>query len=99
MTCEIKHAAKEVARATEALNQAYCEGYKEGVCSSHESYRNYREVAKEVIALESKLKSLKEVAIKSAIKSGEKTKNIADSYGITPARVSQIAPRTKGGGD
>lgn len=92
MSADIKKAFNSIQKAEETLYKAYEKGFEDGVYSA---YRDYNEVAREVAQLECQLRSFKDAAIKAAIESGERTRDIAESYGISSARVSQIAPRRK----
>lgn len=48
---------------------------------------------KDIAALEQKVMELRNCAIKAEIANGVPTKNVAEKYDISSARVSQIAPR------
>ncbi|WP_175751253.1 hypothetical protein [Burkholderia anthina] len=48
---------------------------------------------KDIAALEKKVMELRNNAIQAEVTSGVPTKDVAMKYGVTPARVSQIAPR------
>lgn len=45
--------------------------------------------------LQETVDDLRNSAIRGEVASGQKTKDVAGKFGITPARVSQIAPRRK----
>ncbi len=45
--------------------------------------------------LQATVDELRDSAIRGEIASGQKTKDVADKFGITSARVSQIAPRRR----
>lgn len=96
MSADIKKAFNNLQNAENTLQKAYEKGYEDVVYSA---YRDYNEVAQEIAQLECQLKSFKDTAIKAAVQSGERTRDIAESYGISSARVSQIAPRGKLKGD
>ncbi len=51
---------------------------------------------KDIAALEQKVMELRNCAIKAEIANGVPTKNVAEKYDISSARVSQIAPRRNG---
>lgn len=48
---------------------------------------------RDIAALERKVMELRNRAIKAEVANGVPTKNVAERYAITAARVSQIAPR------
>lgn len=48
---------------------------------------------KDIAALEQKLMELRNSAIQAEVASGVPTKSVAEKYGVSSARVSQIAPR------
>ena len=45
--------------------------------------------------LQQTVDEMRDSAIRGEIASGQKTKDVADKFNITPSRVSQIAPRRK----
>jgi Mg2+ and Co2+ transporter CorA len=47
----------------------------------------------DIAALEVKVMELRNSAIQAEVANGVPTKNVAGKYGVTPSRVSQIAPR------
>ncbi|MFG9294936.1 hypothetical protein [Pseudomonas aeruginosa] len=51
--------------------------------------------AREIGRLQQSLDDLRDSAIRGEIASGQKTKDVAEKFNITPSRVSQIAPRRK----
>lgn len=51
--------------------------------------------AEEIGRLKQSLDDIRDSAIRGEIASGQKTKDVAEKFKITPARVSQIAPRRK----
>jgi hypothetical protein len=51
--------------------------------------------AREIGRLQQSLDDLRDSAIRGEVASGQKTKDVAEKFNITPARVSQIAPRRK----
>ena len=48
---------------------------------------------KDIAALEQKVMELRNSAIQAEVANGIPTKNVAEKYGVSAARVSQIAPR------
>lgn len=51
--------------------------------------------AREIGRLQQSVDDLRDSAIRGEIASGQKSKDVAEKFGMTPARVSQIAPRRK----
>jgi len=51
--------------------------------------------AREIGRLQQSLDDIRDSAIRGEIASGQKTKDVAEKFNITPSRVSQIAPRRK----
>jgi peptidoglycan hydrolase CwlO-like protein len=51
--------------------------------------------AREIGRLQKSLDDIRDSAIRGEVASGQKTKDVAEKFNITPARVSQIAPRRK----
>lgn len=51
--------------------------------------------AQEIGRLQQSLDDIRDSAIRGEIASGQKTKDVAEKFKITSARVSQIAPRRK----
>lgn len=51
--------------------------------------------AREIGRLQGSLDDIRNSAIRGEVASGQKTKDVAEKFKITPARVSQIAPRRK----
>lgn len=51
--------------------------------------------AAEINALESQMVTIRNLAIKAAIDRGVPTKIVAQAHGLTPGRISQIAPRMR----
>jgi len=47
----------------------------------------------DIAALERKVMELRNSAIQAEVSNGTPSKDVADKYGISPARVAQIAPR------
>lgn len=45
--------------------------------------------------LQQSLDDIRDSAIRGEVASGRKTKDVADKFNLSPARVSQIAPRRK----
>jgi DNA-binding NarL/FixJ family response regulator len=52
--------------------------------------------AEQIVSLEKQVMELRNRAIQAEIASGKATKEVAERYELSPARISQIAPR-KGG--
>jgi len=50
---------------------------------------------KRINELQSTVEKLRDSAIRGEVASGQKTKDVAAKFGVTPARVSQIAPRRR----
>ena len=48
---------------------------------------------RDIAALEQKVMELRNSAIQAEVANGIPTKNVAEKYGVSSARVSQIAPR------
>ena len=48
---------------------------------------------KDIAALEQKVMELRNSAIQAEVANGVPTKSVAEKYGVSSARVSQIAPR------
>ncbi|EGR0671539.1 hypothetical protein E4T17_21845 [Vibrio vulnificus] len=86
-----EHHIKRAIDHLDAVEEAFQQGYKDGFNAG------YADVAKDIIALEAKLKSVKEQAIRTAVGEGERTLDIAESYSMSSARISQIAPRKRSG--
>lgn len=53
------------------------------------------EAAAKINSLQQSLDEIRNSAIRGEIASGQKTKDVADKFKITSARVSQIAPRRR----
>ena len=51
--------------------------------------------AHEIGRLQQSLDEIRDSAIRGEVASGQKTKDVAEKFNITSARVSQIAPRRK----
>ncbi len=51
--------------------------------------------AQEIGRLQQSLDEIRDSAIRGEVASGQKTKDVAEKFNISPARVSQIAPRRK----
>ena len=51
--------------------------------------------AQEIGRLQQSLDEIRDSAIRGEIASGQKTKDVAEKFNISSARVSQIAPRRK----
>ncbi|EJL6924983.1 hypothetical protein NMT03_001007 [Vibrio alginolyticus] len=92
MTDDLKKAIERVNDAQKAMNDAYTKGYRDGFESA---YLNTDEVANCLADLENQVRNFKERAIQNAVDDGLRTKDVAQSFGISSARVSQIAPRKR----
>lgn len=57
--------------------------------------RQQVETSTKINELQETVDELRNSAIRGEVASGQKTKDVAGKFGITPARVSQIAPRRK----
>jgi len=53
------------------------------------------EAAAKINMLQHSLDEIRDSAIRGEIASGQKTKDVADKFGLSSARVSQIAPRRR----
>jgi len=53
------------------------------------------ESAKKINSLQESLDEIRDSAIRGEIASGQKTKDVAQKFNLSSARVSQIAPRRK----
>ena len=53
------------------------------------------ESAKKINELQQSLDEIRDSAIRGEVASGQRTKDVAEKFRLTPARVSQIAPRRK----
>ena len=53
------------------------------------------EQAREIAALETNVMAMRDGSIRAAIDRGVPTNVVAKAHGLTPGRVSQIAPRTR----
>lgn len=53
------------------------------------------EAAAKINSLQQSLDEIRDSAIRGEIASGQKTKDVADKFGLSSARVSQIAPRRR----
>ena len=51
--------------------------------------------ALEIGRLQESLDEIRDSAIRGEVASGQKTKDVAEKFNITPSRVSQIAPRRR----
>lgn len=49
----------------------------------------------EIASLERQVMSLRNAAIQAEVAAGAPTKFVAEKYGVSPGRVSQIAPRNR----
>jgi uncharacterized protein YjbJ (UPF0337 family) len=53
------------------------------------------EAALKIGKLQESLDEIRDSAIRGEVASGQKTKDVAEKFGLSPARVSQIAPRRR----
>lgn len=53
------------------------------------------QVLKRINTLQETVDNLRDSAIRGEVASGQKTKDVAKKFGVTSARVSQIAPRRR----
>jgi len=53
------------------------------------------EAAEKIGKLQESLDEIRDSAIRGEAASGQKTKDVAQKFGLSPARVSQIAPRRR----
>jgi len=53
------------------------------------------EAALKIGKLQESLDEIRDSAIRGEVASGQKTKDVAQKFGLSPARVSQIAPRRR----
>jgi len=51
----------------------------------------------DIARLEEQIVELRNQAIQAEVRSGVPSKDVASKYGVTPSRVSQIAPRRRAG--
>ena len=51
--------------------------------------------AAKINSLQQALDEIRDSAIRGEVASGQKTKDVAAKFGLTPARISQIAPRRR----
>lgn len=51
--------------------------------------------AAKINSLQQSLDEIRDSAIRGEVASGQKTKDVAAKFGLTPARISQIAPRRR----
>lgn len=51
--------------------------------------------AAKINSLQESLDEIRDSAIRGEVASGQKTKDVAVKFGLTPARISQIAPRRR----
>ncbi|HEY9131320.1 MAG TPA: hypothetical protein VIM98_06145 [Dyella sp.] len=57
--------------------------------------RQQDESAQKIQGLQQSLDEIRDSAIRGEVASGQKTKDVAAKFGLTSARVSQIAPRRR----
>lgn len=48
-----------------------------------------------ILTLEKKIDNIRDSAIRGEISSGQKSKDVAEKFGLTASRIAQIAPRRK----
>lgn len=53
------------------------------------------EAAEKITRLQQSLDEIRDSAIRGEVASGQKTKDVAEKFGLSSARVSQIAPRRR----
>jgi len=53
------------------------------------------EAAAKITRLQQSLDEIRDSAIRGEVASGQKTKDVAEKFGLSSARVSQIAPRRR----
>ncbi|MDO3510596.1 hypothetical protein Q3P06_01600 [Ralstonia pseudosolanacearum] len=53
------------------------------------------EAAEKINKLQQSLDEIRDSAIRGEVASGQKTKDVAEKFGLSSARVSQIAPRRR----
>ncbi len=75
--------------AIESITKAHQE--LERTVSNHDKIIESQ--GKDIAALEQKVMDLRNGAIQAEVANGVPTKSVAEKYGVSPARVSQIAPR------
>lgn len=57
--------------------------------------KNNDELASKLTSLQGSVDEMRDSAIRGEIASGQKTKDVAIRFRMTPSRISQIAPRRK----
>lgn len=57
--------------------------------------KNNDELASKLTSLQDSVDEMRDSAIRGEIASGQKTKDVAIRFNMTPSRISQIAPRRK----
>lgn len=57
--------------------------------------KNNDELASKIASLQDSMDEMRDSAIRGEIASGQKTKDVAIRFNMTPSRISQIAPRRK----
>lgn len=57
--------------------------------------KNHDEAVKQIDSLQKSMDEIRDSAIRGEIASGQKTKDTAIKFGLSPARISQIAPRRR----
>lgn len=84
-----KKTTNHILKAIDSIAQAHQE--LERTVSNHDKIIESQ--GRDIAALEKKVMELRNSAIQAEVASGVPTKRVADKYGISSARVSQIAPR------
>ena len=79
-----------------------CHGSKRGfnskgmnVCDAGEKDGRFSKLEARVELLELAIREMRDSAIRGEVASGRKSKDVALKFGVTPARVTQIAPRRR----
>ena len=57
--------------------------------------KSHDQAVKQIDSLQKSMEEIRDSAIRGEIASGRKTKDTALKFGLSPARVSQIAPRRR----
>ena len=57
--------------------------------------QQHDQAAEKIASLQKSLDEIRDSAIRGEIASGQKTKDTATKFGLSPARISQIAPRRR----
>lgn len=98
-------AQKLLSRAQDLLNQAHDEMSKDIEALKEKQTRveermarmeaKQDEAAEQIGKLQQSLDEIRDSAIRGEVASGQKTKDVALKFGLSSARVSQIAPRRR----